>query len=83
LKIVQNATFISKIQEALQSFSVWDQNSLIMNKLRHHAQGAILRMKRTDITGHAGALMGSTDPRSEGYSGCVAWKKLKPSTWKH
>jgi hypothetical protein len=39
-------------------------------------------MRRTSITDHAGVLMGSTGPRSGGYSGYVAWKKPRPNTWK-
>jgi hypothetical protein len=43
LRIAQSAILRSKIQEAPQFFSVWDQNGLVMNKSRHHAQGQFKR----------------------------------------
>jgi hypothetical protein len=46
-----------------------------MNKSRQYAQRAILRMKKTDVTGHAGALMGSTVWQNRlNYSGSSALK---------
>jgi hypothetical protein len=83
LKIAQSAILRSKIQEVLQFFSVWDQGDPAMNKTSQHIQWKIQKMRRTSITDHAGFLMGSTDLRSGGYSGCATWKKPRPNTWKH
>jgi hypothetical protein len=55
LKIAQNAILRSKRREAPQFFSVWDQSSLVVNMLRHHAQGEIQKMKKIGVTDHAGA----------------------------
>jgi hypothetical protein len=81
LKIAQNAILRSEIRETPQFFSIWDQSSLVENKSRHHAQREIRKIKKTGVTDHAGALMGSTGPRSGGCSDCAAWKKPRPSTW--
>jgi hypothetical protein len=83
LKIAQNAILRSKIREAPQSFSVWNQSSLVVNMSRKHAQGEIQKMKKIGVTDHAGALMGSNGLRRGGCGGCTAWKKPRPSTWKH
>jgi hypothetical protein len=47
---------------------------------KSNIQREIQKVKRTSITDHAGVLMGSTGPRSGGYSGCVAWRKPRPNT---
>jgi hypothetical protein len=83
LKIVRNAILRNKVREAPRSFSVWGQNGLVGNKSSLYAQGVVQKMRRTIVTGHAGVPMDSTDLKSEECSGCVAWKKLRPSTWKH
>jgi flagellar biosynthesis/type III secretory pathway chaperone len=80
LRIVHNAILKSKIQEAPRFFSVWDQGNPAMNKTSRHIQRKIQKLRRTNITDHAGVLMGSTGPRSRGYSGCAAWRKPRPNT---
>jgi hypothetical protein len=80
LRIVQNAILRSKIQEAPRFFSVWDQRNPTMNKTSRHIQREIQKVRRASITDHAGVLMGSTGPRSGGYSGCAAWRKPRPNT---
>jgi hypothetical protein len=50
-----------------------------MNRFSHHEEGwTLMKRKRISITGRAGALMDLTVPRNAGYSGCVAWRKLRP-----
>jgi hypothetical protein len=39
--------------------------------------------RKIGIIVHVGALMDLIVPRSAGFSGCVAWKKLRPSTSRH
>jgi hypothetical protein len=65
------------------SFSAFGTRNPAMNKTSRHIQWEIQKMRRTSITDHAGVLMGSTGPRSGGYSGCATWKKPRPNTWKH
>jgi hypothetical protein len=36
--------------------------------------------KKIVIIVHVGALMDLIIPRSAGFSGCVAWRRLRPST---
>jgi hypothetical protein len=80
LRIAQNAILRSKIQDVPRFFSVWDQGNPAMNKTSQHTQREIQKMRRTSITDRAGVLMGLTDPKSGGYSGCATWKKLRPNT---
>jgi hypothetical protein len=80
LRIVQNAILRSEIQEAPRFFSVWDQGNPAINKTSWHIQQEIQKVRRTSITDHAGVLMGSTGPKSGGYSSCAAWKKPRPNT---
>jgi hypothetical protein len=83
LKIAQNASPRSKMQEVPRCFNVWDLSSPAVGKPSQHAWGEIQKMKKTSITDHAGALMGLTGPRSGGCSGYAAWKKPRPNIWKH
>jgi hypothetical protein len=83
LKIAQSAILRKKIQEAPQFFSAWGQGSLTVNKTSRHVWWEIQKMEKIGVTDHVGALMGSTSLRSGGCSGYAAWKKPRPSTWKH
>jgi hypothetical protein len=49
----------------------------------HHEDEWTLMKKRTSIITCGGALMGSIILRSAGFSGCVAWKKLKLNISSH
>jgi hypothetical protein len=66
------------MQKGSRFSDIWDLCYPSKNKFNHREEGWTLKKKRISITGRAGALMDLTVPRNAGYSGCAAWRKLRP-----
>jgi hypothetical protein len=64
-------------------FHVWDLFQLSKSRFDRHKGGWTLRKKKISIIIHGGALMDSIILRNAGFSGCTAWKKLKPDLSNH
>jgi hypothetical protein len=64
-------------------FRVWDLCRLSKSRFNHHKGGWTSKKKRINITVRAGALMDLTALRNIGFSGCVAWKKLRLNILSH
>jgi hypothetical protein len=56
---------------------------LSKSRFNHHKGGWTSKKKRISITVRAGALMDLTVLRNAGFSGCVAWKKLRLDILSH
>jgi hypothetical protein len=65
------------MQRGSRFSGVWDLFQLNKRRLDHHKGGWTLRRKKISIIIRGGALMDSIVLRNVGFSGCVAWKKLK------
>jgi hypothetical protein len=77
--IAWSADLRSVMQKGSRCFGTWDLCRPNMSKLSHHTERRTLKKNRTNITGHAGALMDLIIPRSVGCSGCAVWRKLRPN----
>jgi hypothetical protein len=71
------------MQRGSQFFVVWDLIQLSKSRFDHHKGGWTLRRKKISIIVRGGALMDSIVLRNAWFSGCAAWKKLKPDISNH
>jgi hypothetical protein len=67
------------MQRGSRFSGVWDLSQLSKSRF----EGWTLREKKISIIVRGGALMDSIILRNAGFSGCTAWKKLKPDISNH